>query len=69
MAATVTIDKVYFETLLRRYAQLSPYPQLWTNKWYCRAEFVRHLYEADWLPERSLFTSIAYIWQRSDDSR
>lgn len=51
MAATVTIDKVYFETLLRR------------------AEFVRHLCKADWLLERSLFIVIAYIWQRSDNSR
>lgn len=33
MAATVTIDKAYFESLLRRYVQLSPYCQLWTNTW------------------------------------
>lgn len=43
MADTVTVDKVYFETLLRRYVQLSPYRQPWANQWYRRAELVGHL--------------------------
>ena len=56
MAATVTIDKAYFETLLRRYVQtaaffeLSLYRQLKTIALTSgRAEFVGLICKADWL--------------------
>ena len=69
MAATVTIDKVYFETLLRRCVEWSPKLNYMVNRWLtsARAEFVRHICKADWLLQTCLFISTAYIRQRSDD--
>ena len=47
MAATVTIDKSYFETLLRRYVQLTTLLSA-AAKFFDRAEFVCHTHDDEW---------------------
>ena len=69
MATTVTIDKTYFETLLRRWVySLSFYGQSTDivvvrvhGLIVGRAEFVGFICEADWLLQGCLFIDIVYI--------
>ena len=63
MATTVTVDKVYFETLLRRSVQNFSFSRMvkYALTIKGRAEFVRLICKADWLLQRCLFISTAYI--------
>ena len=67
MAATVTIDKAYFETLLRRYVQYqSSCDSIGLTN--VRAEFVRPTYETARDTHSRLMVCVAYLWQRLDDA-